>query len=181
MAYESWTWYDSPSTESPLNSTNLNHLDLGIAGIYSNVGELSNLTTSNKTSIVNASNENTTSINTNRVNLNNLRNYSSSETAIGQWIDGKTIYRKVINFGNLPNATTKQIAHNISNLGRIIKISGMAFNANTNTSIPLPYVSNTVTQNVQLYVTSTNVVMTTGFNFSIYTTSYIIIEYVKNS
>ena len=38
------------------------------------------------------------------------------------WIDGKPIYKKTIDFGALPNTTNKRVNHNISNLGRIIKI-----------------------------------------------------------
>ena len=38
------------------------------------------------------------------------------------WIDGKPIYKKTIDFGALPNATNKQVYHNISNLDRIIRV-----------------------------------------------------------
>jgi hypothetical protein len=36
--------------------------------------------------------------------------YSTDETAIGTWIDGKTIYRKVIEFGVLPSITSGNFA-----------------------------------------------------------------------
>lgn len=36
-----------------------------------------------------------------------------------RWIDGKPIYQKVINFGALPNNTTKSVAHGVVGAGRI--------------------------------------------------------------
>lgn len=72
--------------------------------------------------------------------------YSTSEQDTGcKWIDGKKIYKKTIDFGALPNATNKAVAHGISNLDRIIKVeqsidnNGTGFleissgNANNNT------------------------------------------------
>lgn len=83
------------------------------------VGDLNNLTTSEKTSIVGAINENhsglateisktgdlsslNTSVKTNIVNALNEVNgktfYSTDETICGKWIDGKNLYRKVVQF-----------------------------------------------------------------------------------
>lgn len=42
--------------------------------------------------------------------VNNFTNYSTSEVAVGRWINGKTIYRKVYTFTSLPSS----IAFNIS-------------------------------------------------------------------
>lgn len=56
------------------------------------------------------------------INLENS-SYSTSEVKTSAtWIDGKPIYKKTINFGALPNATNKQVNHNISNIDRIIKV-----------------------------------------------------------
>lgn len=46
-------------------------------------------------------------------------NYSLEERKIGTWIDGKPLYEKTINFGNLPNATTKEVPHGIENVDEI--------------------------------------------------------------
>lgn len=52
--------------------------------------------------------------------------YSTSEVNTGTtWIDGSAIYKKTINFGTLPNASMKTVAHGISNLSEIIKIEGI--------------------------------------------------------
>ena len=56
------------------------------------------------------------------INLENS-SYSTSEVKTNAtWIDGKKIYKKTIDFGALPNATNKAVAHGISNLDRIIKV-----------------------------------------------------------
>lgn len=49
--------------------------------------------------------------------------YSTSEVKTSAtWIDGKPIYKKTIDFGALPNAKNKAVAHGISNLDRIVKV-----------------------------------------------------------
>ena len=49
--------------------------------------------------------------------------YSTSEVKTNAtWVNGKPIYKKTIDFGALPNATNKQVKHNIKNLDRIIKV-----------------------------------------------------------
>lgn len=113
--------------------------------------------------------------------VDNSISYSTTETKVGAWIDGKPIYRKVVNFGALPNATSKSVAHNISNIAMITNIRGVALNPSTNTYLPLPYTTTTATQNLQLYANLTNITANTGFNLSIYTTTYIILEYTKTT
>ena len=63
-------------------------------GIEENIGDLSNLETQNKTSIVNA------------INSTNLMNiFSTTEQLIGKWIDGNNLYRIVLtSTGTFSNA-----------------------------------------------------------------------------
>jgi len=56
--------------------------------------------------------------------------YSTSEQIIGEWIDGKPLYQKTIDLGNLPNATTKQVNTEISNAKRLINYSATATDSN---------------------------------------------------
>ena len=50
--------------------------------------------------------------------------YSTDEIDTGKkWIDGKTIYQKVVPLGNLPNSTTKIVNHNILNINEILSLS----------------------------------------------------------
>ena len=93
----------------------------------------------------------------------------------------RQIFRMTINFGALPNNTTTSVAHNIdiTNTYTFTRIYGAASNTTGLMYIPLPYVSTTTTNNIQLDVISTDVVITTTADYSAYTTTYVILEYVK--
>lgn len=57
-------------------------------------------------------------------NIDNLTTYSESEKVIGTWIDGKPLYRKVINAGNLSLSTTPtKVSANLYNPEYITKIN----------------------------------------------------------
>lgn len=119
-----------------------------------------------------------------KVQMKNLvGSYSESETFTGQyWIDGKPIYRKVVDCGNLPNNTTKQVAHNISNLGNFVSIRGIAWGSGITDIIPLPLVSSAGKQyDVGIYCTATNVCLESVFDRSALNNSYAILEYTKSS
>ena len=65
--------------------------------------------------------------------------YSTDEKIIGQWTDGKPLYQKTIDFGNLPSNTSKSADHNISNLDRVVDLFGMAQKSDRSDIIPLPF------------------------------------------
>jgi hypothetical protein len=92
----------------------------------------------------------------------------------------RNVFRKVINFGALPNAGTKNVAHGITwNANtHFTRIYGTATDPSTR-SIPLPYVDTTAGSSIELSVDTTNVQVITAFNYSGYTTAYIILEYVQ--
>lgn len=107
--------------------------------------------------------------------------YSTTEQAVGTWIDGKTIYRKVINFGALPNATQKNVAHNISNLEQFTKVEGIATRQDdTKFTQPLPLVYKEIESNYNssLGVDIQTVSIQTGEDRSIFN-GYVILEYTK--
>jgi|SRR5579859_5740980 len=95
--------------------------------------------------------------------------------------DPRTIYRTVINFGALPNTATKSVPHNITCTAAtsFTRIYGAATNPSTS-YIPLPFVSATdVAHNIEVNVDTTNVNVITGANYSAYTTTYIVLEYLQ--
>ncbi len=51
--------------------------------------------------------------------LNEKLKYSTEETVIGTWIDGKPLYRKMVDFGTLPNNSSSSKNHNIANIKHI--------------------------------------------------------------
>ncbi len=92
----------------------------------------------------------------------------------------RTVFRKVIDFGALPNTATKSVAHGIT-LGTTLsatKIYGAATNVGTSL-IPLPYASPTLADNIELNLDATNVNVTTGSNRTTYTRTFIVVEYIK--
>lgn len=62
--------------------------------------------------------------------------YSLEEREIGVWTDGKPLYEKTIDFGALPNNTTKTVSYNISDLDYFVKIQCVAHNQNGSRNIP---------------------------------------------
>ena len=66
-------------------------------------------------------------------------NYSTEETFTGKyWVDGKKIYRKVVDLGTLVNADTKLITSGISEQIYPIKIYGFAIKSDE--MFPLPFI-----------------------------------------
>jgi microcystin-dependent protein len=113
-------------------------------------------------------------------------NYSTGEIFTGKtWIDGKPIYRKVIECGYGPNgttSTTKSVPHNISNLGDVISISGFC-KGDSGAYLPFPYEPTNLNtkDGLAVYISNGNVVATTlGFNFNTYKI-YAILEYTKTT
>ena len=127
------------------------------------------------------------------VNLKDIGQYNTVETVNGQTFftpgdanDARFVFRKVIDFGALPNATTKSVAHNINvSAGtiftRVYAVATHPTNTDPNPkSLPIPFVDpNTSTNGIELYVTDTNAVIITAANYSAYTTCYVIVEYIK--
>ena len=106
--------------------------------------------------------------------------FSETEQIDGTWL-GETRYRKTINFGVLPNNTTKAVNHNISNLKNIVDIRGIAWRSDgaTNT-LPTASVLNQ-TYNINVFAGSTTVSVQTAYDYSNFTNSYITIRYTKTS
>lgn len=106
------------------------------------------------------------------------KDYSASEQDTGlKWIDGRAIYTKTVDFGALPNNTSKDVAHGITDLDFIISISGGA--KSSQYYIPLPYATYPVSDVLQIYADDTNISAVSHTDHSGYTESYITLVYVK--
>lgn len=109
-----------------------------------------------------------------------LTDYSATEQNTGRlWIDSKTIYRKEINLGSLPNAVPGSVAHGISNLSTVVSLSGFATNGTVFLPLPLARYNNFASQ-IGLYADTTNIIVEPGNDRTAYT-GYVIIEYTKTS
>lgn len=108
----------------------------------------------------------------------NSLSYSTAEILTGEtWIDGKPIYRKVIDCGAMPNNTTKNVAHGISNIGKVVRSEGYSDN-NAGIQIPVPYVSDIP---LSIFVDNTNIVIQTSGDYTAYVNTYITLEYTKTT
>ena len=117
--------------------------------------------------------------------INNSTSYSTTEQVVGTWIDGKPIYRKVVDFGALPNATTKSVAHNIANIDFIVNVWGMAKRENTDNDVNFFPINESRPLNnidaIGLFASETSVIIQTGANRSNVPITYVVIEYTKTT
>ena len=115
--------------------------------------------------------------------VDSSNSYSTDEVKTGgKWIDGKPIYRKVVNFGALPNATIKEVSFDNINADTFVKIEGIAM-SNSGTAVTIPFTdTSSATQSITIIINSSSVSINTGTtNRSDYTKCYITIEYTKTT
>ena len=113
----------------------------------------------------------------------NIPIVTTREFKTGKIIDGKEEYGKLINLGNLPNASTKNVAHGINNFTtacNITKIEGFAQGDNTS-CFPLPYSSPSgLTLCIGIIITNSNISVVTGNDRSSLT-GHVTLYYTKNN
>lgn len=109
--------------------------------------------------------------------LNNP-NYSTEEQKTGgTWIDGKPIYRKVVDCGALTNNTAKNIAHNIQNISFVVDYYAISTDGSEWIGIPASW----TTASVGITIDPTNIIIRPYSDRRSYTTTYAIIEYTKTT
>ena len=101
--------------------------------------------------------------------LSELPAYSTNEVLTSErWTNGKPIYKKTINFGALPNNTTKTVAHNVSNMETYWVDVTNTFGARTGESLPVPLESGDTSAGANLYATPTSLIAKTTRDWSMY-------------
>ena len=123
-------------------------------------------------------------VNANADNLNKinaLNTYSTTEQVVGKWIDGKPIYRQVINTtGN--NSQGQSIA-TISNIDNIVNMFGWVRNGNIQRSCSTAFYGD-VAWTSQLYENSQYIILECGSKFADFknnATITLICEYTKTT
>lgn len=107
-----------------------------------------------------------------------LNTYSTTETVIGKWIDEKPLYRKVVNFGALPNTTTKSVSTGYGATDIVVRnLYGTGVYSN-GIAIPLPNTSDVAGEIVKMVLANGNINITTSNDRSS-ANAYIILEYTK--
>jgi len=94
----------------------------------------------------------------------------------------RQVFRITVNFGALPNAGAKVIAHGINVIAgySFTRIYATATDPNALTFLPIPYAALVLNQNIQTDVDATNITITTGTDRTNYTICYVVLEYIKN-
>ena len=108
------------------------------------------------------------------INLVNTFTYSSNEIAVGKWVDGSIVYRKVLE-SNGSTGSSVTVAHGITGLDRVIKLDASATGSGGTT-----YMLNNPTFVLQCKsIDSTNINMNVASAFGSGWTIKYIIEYTK--
>ena len=108
----------------------------------------------------------------------------TTERIVGMF-DGKPMYQKLINFGALPNSSIKEVAHNITNIDKIVYIDGFCYsrsnplnaaslNYSANTTATLKYCTSLSTE------TNNKIRIETTSDFSTWD-AYVLLRYTKNT
>lgn len=107
--------------------------------------------------------------------------YSQNEIDTGKiWINGKKIYRKVINCGALPNNSTKTIPINITDIDEITNLIAIASSKTYSLTISLPFCDINGTA-MAVHRRKNEIVLATNLDASIYTESFVVLEYIKTT
>jgi len=93
----------------------------------------------------------------------------------------RPVFRTTVNVGQLANTGSVTAAHNIDLTASVIgtRLYGVASNTAKTSFIPIPYVTNTLTEQIKLEVNGTNVVVTSYDDKTAYTNCVVVFEYMK--
>ena len=138
------------------------------------IGDLTSLETSEKTNLVGSINEVVGNVNEVAGNVNEVAKityWSTEEKVIGKWIDGKPIYRQVLNINAINLLDWQYIPEtNNLNIKKLIKVLAMGTTNSFSDCISVPYVRRDSNGNFQFVVYSWDLVATT-----------LILEYTKTT
>jgi len=88
----------------------------------------------------------------------------------------RNVFRKVVNFGALPNNTGKSVAHGITTTVNtsFTRMYGVATDPTGFSALAIP------NSDITLELDGTNVTITTTADLTAYTTTYVVLEYIKS-
>lgn len=105
--------------------------------------------------------------------------YSLDEISTGTtWVDGKTIYKKTIQFTNIGSSTSISKAHNISDIATVINFEGFYSPSSGNWMSLLAGSANT---EMALWADTTNIHLDFSTSWGTNYTGYVTIYYTKSS
>ncbi len=102
--------------------------------------------------------------------------YSLDEQWTGRhWVDGRKVYQKTVNFGAMPNSSSREVLHNITSFDYLISVSGTSQDA-IGQRLPIPNAHGSGAD-VSLTGSNKGVAIHTWANYSTYTKTYVTLEY----
>lgn len=111
-------------------------------------------------------------------NPNNVEKYSTNETKIGTWIDGKPIYRKTFNVTSVTNTNSDLVDISGLNVDNMVKLYGII--NGTYLSMPMPLTDSSQNYNVILK-SGTKIRGRVSWGSGTFVSCYITIEYTKTT
>ncbi len=94
----------------------------------------------------------------------------------------RTVLRKVIDFGTLPNTATTSVAHGImvdANFTLVDLWAAATKPTVAYTAIQIPFSSPTLNENIKITIDATNINITTAIDYSAYTRVFVTVEYLQ--
>lgn len=173
MAYNKTTWENAPSTNTPINANNLNKIE---EGIYQNslktdqVGDLSNLETTEKSNLVGAINE-----------LKENEEYSTTEEIkTNKMVGNKPVYRSYVTYthSSTGNYTYNHNLNIDTLVGADIFLSVAGQTISSHGYRPNPYIAGSNSFMVSQIVENAMVSSSTGWSNN---TVYAWLEYTKTT
>jgi hypothetical protein len=124
------------------------------------------------------------SLNAKQTGIHTLQEFLTGEVffASSSNTNPRPISRIVVDFGALPNATSKSVAHNLPLDDRTLVVDhkSWANNIDGTSSIPIPFATPiALNENISLEITDTDVIITTGIDRTDYTDCYVVISYIN--
>lgn len=104
-------------------------------------------------------------------------NYSTEEQVIGTWIDGKPLYRKVVNVNNI-TIRDYDYTHNIANIFEIVQCRGSVIK-DSGVTLPLPYYHNQNIYAIGIFASTSIIGFRAGDSAELPYNATIILEYTK--
>jgi len=113
------------------------------------------------------------------IEIGSDNDYSTTEKIVGTWINGKSLYQKVIDFGAMPNNSTKSVSLGASGVDLVVSLRGIMYK--TGYSIMIPDISDSPTF-VRLFYDKNNnqIKISNNLDQSDYS-AYITVQYTKTS
>ena len=114
-----------------------------------------------------------------------ISNYSLTEVATSAtWVDGKTIYKKTVHIGALPNVATTDYPSGITNMDTLVELSGFAYRSSDTATAPLPFATpagQAIGSILLMYIKSNSSIrITTGTDRSAFD-GYVTLYYTKTA